>query len=170
MALTARSRDVFRPTSGPIPAGSPVAMATRGKAFGMAVFFSWCLVSEVRHTLQQPLKRTHKRHQQIYDPAPLFDLKFLNTFCRDGSRNFKSAALELFHNTPQGGNCAMRYLKFLGVLAGFLFSVNLNVAAQEWPSRPVKIIAPFAPRRNSGYAGPHCSGATLGSAQRPVRG
>jgi tripartite-type tricarboxylate transporter receptor subunit TctC len=39
----------------------------------------------------------------------------------------------------------MRYLTFLGVLAGLGVSASLNVAAQDWPSRPVKIIAPFAP-------------------------
>jgi len=39
----------------------------------------------------------------------------------------------------------MRYLRFLVALAGFVATASANLAAEEWPSRPVKIIAPFAP-------------------------
>lgn len=39
----------------------------------------------------------------------------------------------------------MRYLRFLVALAGFVATASMNLAAQEWPSRPIKIVAPFAP-------------------------
>lgn len=38
----------------------------------------------------------------------------------------------------------MRYLQFVVALAGFVATMGTPLTAQEWPSRPVKIIAPFA--------------------------
>src|SRR3954447_25843389 len=116
IALTPGSSAALRLTSGPMPAGSPVARAIRGSRWsGMGV----------------PVDGGPRR--EVAGRA--FDLTAWPPYV---------VAPSLVQIRRNGAPVKRHSAALAGVIGALLLAIA-PASAQEWPARPVKIIAPFAP-------------------------